>query len=137
MKKLVLVRTNRLPDRTLGRLFLFDHLGAETSRFFTLEPPWKDNRRNESCIPAGRYSVEPRSSQKFGDHLLVTGVPDRDLILIHAGNRPTDTEGCILVGLRFSDIDKDGRMDVASSKTALILLTQFVRDPASLVVVDA
>lgn len=136
MKRLVLIRLKKMPDRTLGRLLLFSGIWEFLS-LASLELPWENNARNKSAIPIGRYVVEPRSSEKHGDHLLVCDVPGRESILIHAGNRPSDTEGCILVGLRNSDIDGDGKMDVAASKSAMTLLTQFVREPVSLVVIDA
>ncbi len=136
MKKLVLIRLQKLFDRTLGRLFVFSD-AAEIAQFVTLELPWAGNAKKTSCIPAGSYMVEPRNSQKHGDHLLVRNVPGRDLILLHAGNVPDETEGCVLVGLRFGDLDKDGRLDTVSSRAAMGLLNQFVADPASLVIVDA
>lgn len=75
----------------------------------TAEPPWKDNRRSLSCIPAGRYLCGMVRSPRFGAVYQVHGVPGRGHILLHAGNLAGDselglvthTEGCILVGQRF------------------------------------
>ncbi len=73
-----------------------------------LEPPWRGNRRNRSCIPAGEYLVVPYRSPRFGRCLLVTGVEGRSHILFHSGNVAGDTEagwqthsrGCLLPGTR-------------------------------------
>ena len=63
---------------------------------FIIELPWKDNKRNESCIPEGTYTLKPRWSKRFGHHLLVCKVPDRSLILIHpANNAQNELEGCL------------------------------------------
>lgn len=50
----------------------------------------------ESCIPEGVYTLEARSSKKFGNHLLVNGVPQRNLILVHPANyAQKELQGCI------------------------------------------
>lgn len=68
----------------------------------TLELPWKDNKKNESCIPAGRYDVRLRLARESASrdylHLIIKDVPDRKFILFHRGNSAKDTKGCILVG---------------------------------------
>ena len=46
-------------------------------------------------------------------------VPDRNYILIHAGNYYSDIRGCILVGMDHLDINKDGFKDVTYSKDTL------------------
>ncbi|MDE3237283.1 MAG: hypothetical protein KGO81_15160 [Bacteroidota bacterium] len=62
----------------------------------TIELPWKDNARNISCIPEGRYTLERRHSEKFGWHLHVQGVSDRSLILLHPANDALrELQGCI------------------------------------------
>lgn len=136
MKTVYLLRRTSGPDRTLGTLLVFDELTIQ-ARFATLEPPWKDNSPNESCIPAGVYALRPRTSPKFDEHLEVIGVPGRSYILVHRGNQPEDTSGCILIGMGHKDIDADGKPDVFSSRAAMGLLVQFVREPAELIVVDA
>ena len=135
MKRLVLVRLQSLPDRTLGRLYVFNE-NDEVVRFCTLELPWKGNEQQVSCIPTGKYHIIPRTTAKRGDHIAVLNVPGRSDILIHAGNYPIDILGCILVGMRTADIDGDGKMDLSSSKSALSLLTQFVTGPATLTVME-
>lgn len=70
---------------------------------YVMEPPWRDNRANVSCIPVGDYDVTylPRSaSGKYKDCYHVHNVPKRFAILIHKGNTVRDTMGCILPGSR-------------------------------------
>lgn len=75
----------------------------------TLELPWKDNKKNVSCIPQGRYHCT-----RVNDHKLANGtvipttfqindVPNREGILFHIGNFAKDTLGCILLGLGYDE----------------------------------
>lgn len=62
----------------------------------TIELPWLDNQKRKSCIPEGRYELTKRYSQRFGWHLLVNNVVNRDYILIHAYNDALkESKGCI------------------------------------------
>ena len=98
---LLLIRDTFSKLSVLGELFLNGERMCDT-----LENPWIDNQRNISCIPEGEYEVRIRlpreSATRDYMHLLVKDVPDRDYILFHIGNRPSDTSGCILVGLSSS-----------------------------------
>jgi len=133
MKKLVLHRLEKLADRTLGRLFVFN--GTDLiAGFTTLELPFRNNARQISSIPSAFYMVEPRHAEKFGDHLIIKDVPSRDYILFHAGNFPKDTHGCILVGSGFGDADKDGLRDITASRKAMAELVKIVTEPAELTV---
>lgn len=92
-----LVRDEYRSTCTLGSL----SIGGAT--FETLEPPWKNNERNVSCIPEGRYLckfLKQSASGKYKNCFHVTKVPDRVGILIHNGNLPTHTLGCIILGSR-------------------------------------
>jgi len=91
----------------------------------TLELAWKMNLIQTSCIPVGTYQVIPRFSQKYGNHLHVTGVVGRSFILIHWGNyagsaNPVtghpDIKGCILVGRGYADLNADGLPEIVNSK---------------------
>ncbi len=62
----------------------------------TIELPWKENQKQISCIPEGRYELKKRITPRFGNHLLVKDVPDRSNILIHAFNHALEeSRGCI------------------------------------------
>lgn len=89
------------------------------ARACTLELPWNDNQSNISCIPAGYYIAQYRSSPSNGDVIELKGVPKRSYIQIHSGNYTRQIEGCILVGDSITDINKDGVLDVANSKETL------------------
>lgn len=67
----------------------------------TLEPPWRDNETNISCIPPTEYVCRRIHSNKFGETFEVQGVERRSHILFHKGNTLADTNGCILVGEKF------------------------------------
>ena len=52
-----------------------------------------------TAIPAGRYECDFTQSPRFGRKLLeVKNVPHFIGIRLHAGNKPTDTDGCLLPG---------------------------------------
>ena len=116
--ELILKRTRFLEDRILGNISVRDEEGVKWT-FQTLELPDRDNQKEVSCIPAGSYDVVKRWSKKYKNHFMLLDVPDREGILIHVGNYPRDTRGCILVGTDVRDIDNDNRPEVVNSKTAM------------------
>jgi len=103
----------------------------------TLEKPWKDNVRRESCIPTGAYEAVAHVSTHFGRCLWVTHVPGRDQILIHPGNYQEDTLGCILVGYGYTDLNGDGHKDLVNSRAAMRDLLAAVPGDMHLTVVSA
>ncbi|WP_143961185.1 DUF5675 family protein [Litoribacter populi] len=79
------------PNGTNG---FITHNGIEVAK--TIELPYRNNRRNESCIPEGVYGLEKRYSERYGWHLLVKGVKDRSGILFHPANDALkELRGCI------------------------------------------
>lgn len=119
---------DRLQDnetQTLSRLYFYTTLNL-IFQCVCLEPAWEDNQKFISCIPKGIYRVVPRYSTKYGWHWEVLDVDGRSLILIHWGNFRKDTEGCICVGKKFFDIDKDGNKDVTSSKATMKAMRRVV-----------
>lgn len=97
MTTAILERYAYLNDGTAGVLTV------QGRTFATVERPWKNNQRSISCIPEGTYTVRKYSSQRFPDTWEIQNVPDRTYILLHAGNSPTDVEGCIAVGMSEGD----------------------------------
>lgn len=71
----------------------------------TLEPAISVSKKVKygkgCCVAPGIYSIDFHYSPKFGKYMLtLCGVRGRSGILIHSGNTPNDTAGCILVGKR-------------------------------------
>ena len=95
---LLLIRDTFSEKSTIGELFLNGERMCDT-----LENPWINNKKNLSCIPRGEYNVRLRlpreSATRDYIHLLVEDVENRKWVLVHRGNYPKDTSGCILVGL--------------------------------------
>ena len=74
----------------------------------------------KTCIPRGRYKLELYDSPKHGKETLqLVDVPNFQNIQIHAGNKPEDTEGCILVGSERSEGHPDW---ISQSQHALLAL---------------
>lgn len=84
----------------------------------TLELAWRNNARNVSCIPLGRYRCVRTVSPRFGDTFAVVGVPDRSGIVFHAGNTAADTQGCILLGAAYGEPRANGMRTVVGSRVA-------------------
>ena len=93
---LLLIRDSFTDKSVIGKLYL-------NSEFYghTLELAWKENQKRISCIPKGVYEVKKRHTEKSKykyEHLHILDVPDRELILMHIGNYPKNSKGCILLG---------------------------------------
>ena len=102
-----LIRKYYQAKYTIGRLYV-------NNRFFSdcLEPPSQhltercsmdtiQNAKNKGyrAIPTGRYRILITRSRRFGRWLpLLLNVKGFEGIRIHAGNKPEDTRGCILLG---------------------------------------
>lgn len=131
MKKARLLRYRRTYRETFG-VFLCD--GAS---FYILEPSWRDNKRNISCIPAGTYRVKymhRSASGKYRRCYHVQGVPDRSGILIHCGNTYKHTRGCMLPGRRVGLLA--GNNAVLNSRSALTEMVKLMGNEFELEVVD-
>jgi len=93
---LLLIRDNFTDKATIGKLYLNGEFYGHT-----LELAWNDNKKNISCIPKGVYEVAKRHTEKRKykyEHLHILDVPNRGYILMHIGNYPKNSKGCILLG---------------------------------------
>ena len=114
-----LLRERRSDHGTEGRFFF------ENFSCYSLEPPWRDNKRNISCIPPDTYDVTVRISPRYGRVYWVMEVPDRTYILIHSGNwggdtakgLKTHTNGCLLFGKKRGYLQ--GQRAVLCSRSAI------------------
>ena len=102
-----LIRKYDQAKYTIGRLYV-------NNRFFSdcLEPPSLHLTERSAlgtiliakykgyrAIPTGRYRILITRSRRFGRWLpLLLNVKGFEGIRIHAGNKPEDTRGCILLG---------------------------------------
>jgi len=128
---------------TLGSGIIFN--GANNMfEFKTIELPLftiplKPNNPMTNCIPEGKYDVTKIYSPTKGQCFMVHDVPGRTAILIHKGNFATgikiDTEGCILVGSDWKDINSDGNIDVIESTKTLSKLLQILPDKFKLTII--
>ena len=109
---LTLNRIFRGPDYTIGKLYIDGHYFCDTLEdpVRTLPASCPNTSEGILCacpekvyartaIPAGTYKVTMQFSPRFKRVLpLMNDVPHFLGVLIHSGNDPGDTAGCILVG---------------------------------------
>ena len=100
--KIKINRFKNIPDGTIGKLTITDD-GKRLFECFTLEPAGADTTQSgkDRRIPAGRYQMQWHNSpsqRRICPLLWNESVPKERYILIHPGNFPKDTAGCILVG---------------------------------------
>lgn len=96
----MILRLNRIkhdPNFTIGELYVDGKWEC-----FTLEDtvrPLGEKVYGKTAIPVGQYRVTVNVSNRFKRLLpILHQVPQFEGVRIHPGNRPEDTEGCILVG---------------------------------------
>lgn len=93
--ELLLKRLHKTTNSTIGELFINGKFEC-----YTLEDIERVEKvKGKTAIPKGRYQVVITMSNRFKIELpLLLNVPNFEGIRIHAGNKATDTEGCLLLG---------------------------------------
>jgi hypothetical protein len=132
MKTLRLIRVTEHAGATFGVLCI-----NEAPEFLTVEDAWRSNETKVSCIPVGRYKIIRHKSPRFGNVYKVLDVPEREHILIHAGNTHRDTEGCILLGMQYGKIGSDSA--ILASRSAFLQFMKLMENTpeAQLLIIDA
>jgi hypothetical protein len=135
--KLLISRTYE-SNYTLGQMFVMN--GHElVHRCKCIELPWLSNQRNVSCIPEGEYNAVREMNAVRGKVFRLLWVRDRSGILVHPGNFVAgyvkDSEGCILPGNYFEDINNDGNLDIAESREAMNTLYNLMPDRFKIIVI--
>lgn len=115
--ELILKRIFKGDKYTIGKLYINGEYNCDTledtdrdlTKNMSLKEIQSIKQKGITAIPSGKYSVtldiqSPKfkhyKQYSFCDGYLprLVGVPGFDGILIHIGNKPEDTDGCILVG---------------------------------------
>ena len=97
--EIIITRIAKKAEYTIGRLTINGHRICDT-----LEPHCIDWDKDEkvlgkTAIPEGRYRIMMKLSRKFGMKMpYLMDVPNFEGVMIHQGNTPKNTQGCILVG---------------------------------------
>lgn len=118
--KVKLVRLSDSGNSTIGALYVDGNFQC-----YTLEDTYREKKiQGETRIPAGTYPIKLRTKGRIHRNYLdrygkdfhkgtleLQNVPGFQWILIHCGNRDSDTSGCILVGnIAGIDLIKDSRL---------------------------
>lgn len=117
---LSLLRVAEFQDVTAGVLIL-----GGTFKLYTLEPGWHNNEIGKSCIPQGIYTCRPHNCDRHHEVWELENVPGRSEVLLHIGNKRSETSGCILPGLNYGVLD--GEFAVTQSAKAIDLIREYVK----------
>ena len=125
--KIEVIRDTFTADATLGKMLVNGGMFGYTCE--DLDRKLEDGGekvQNETAIPRGTYKVVTSFSHHFGKVMPeILEVPGFVGVRIHAGNGPTDTEGCILLGrVRTAD----GCANCAERNTTLLNLIATAED---------
>ncbi len=109
-------------NQTLGTCTVIGENNTPLFTSISLERGWRNNQKSVSCIPknSGPYNVIWEKSNKFKRFLWeIKGVPNRSECKFHVSNYWRQLNGCIALGRRPKDIDRDGYIDVTSSANTI------------------
>lgn len=112
-------------NSTLSRLLVnskaYGYVLEDTDRGLLQSMSLDEIRRikipERTAIPAGRYRVDITWSNRFKRKMIILiGVPGFSGIRSHSGNKHTNTEGCLLPGLKYGA--ESGEYIVGDSRKA-------------------
>jgi hypothetical protein len=124
----ILKREKSTETQTLGEFAFFQDRVKLVFSCKTIELEVDCNAVRDDAIPKGVYKVVKRYSEKYRWHFHIKDVPNRSYILIHNANYSRQLLGCVAVGASHVDIDRDGLIDVTSSKSTLKRMNKILPD---------
>lgn len=107
-------------NQTLGVLTIRGKSGQPIFACLTLERGDMGNKKMISNCPKGEYPLVLEYSPRFQTKLYeLKDIPNRSEIKIHASNFWRQLNGCIALGLKLKDLDKDGYFDITNSRNTV------------------
>jgi hypothetical protein len=134
--KLRIDRFMDINDGTIGKFYVVGDDGVKIMSGFSLEPAGPDTTtpNKDRRIPQGLYNLDWTPSPKYNGKLMPTLhnelVSKSRRILIHQGNYPIDTEGCILLG------DSYDNKGVYNSVKTLAKVFSLIKDKKTVVEIN-
>ena len=120
MKRVRLQRLWMDKNQSTGVLTVIDRKGQPIFASLCIERGDRNNQKNVSNIPAGKYPLVLEHSPRFGkDVYELKNVPNRNECKIHASNYWNQLNGCIAPGIKLKDLNRDGYYDVTDSRKAV------------------
>lgn len=117
MKTVLIIRDDVGNKQALGSFYVFDENKRLLFKSESIERGWLNNENMISCVPDGIYDLVLEYSPRFNTELWeLKGVKDRSECKIHSANYARELNGCIALGEKRADLDKDGFNDVTNSK---------------------
>ena len=117
------IKINRLwqdKNQTIGNCTVFDENEKPIFSSISLERGWRNNEKNVSCVPKGTYKVVLEYSPRFNTDLWeLKGVVDRSECKFHSANYWHQLNGCVALGLKLTDINNDGYVDITNSRDTM------------------
>lgn len=116
----IITRHHGDKNQTTGVCTIVDVNGFPLFASISLERGWRNNERMISCIPKGSYEIKHEYSNRFKKNLWeIKGVKYRSECKFHSANYWHQLNGCIALGVSPTDINKDGYLDITSSKSTM------------------
>lgn len=120
IKTVMIERYETKDNYALGNCYVIDEDNCTHYIGVSLERGWKNNQKNISCVPTGEYPLVLEYSPKFKQDLWeLKKVPKRAECKFHAANYWYELNGCIALGEKVEDINKDGYPDITKSKKTM------------------
>lgn len=121
--KIVIIDRFKITDNySLGICYIKHENNVVEYIGVSLERGWRNNEARVSCVPEGIYPLKLEHSDRFRKDLWeLKEVPNRAECKFHTANYWRQLNGCIALGNKHLDIDKDGDPDVTSSRNTMKL----------------
>ena len=121
MKRVKIQRLWGDQNQTTGVFTVLNEKGQPIFACLCLERGDRNNQKNVSSVPAGRYPIVLEYSSRFKQDLYeLKDVPNRTECKIHPSNYWDQLNGCIALGLKLKNLNNDQYYDVTNSKATVV-----------------
>lgn len=123
MKKVAIIKEHRFiqdHNQTMGSCVVLGDNSQPLFASLLLTRGWRNNKKNESCVPINTYKVVKEWSNKYKRMLWeLKGVPNRSEVKFHPLNYYFDSEGCNGLGRRPKHLNNDKYLDLTDSRKTI------------------